>query len=43
MRRIFSPERTKGQILGDGIKEPEEAARLLVDTLVEKDILSFQA
>lgn len=43
VRRIFSPERTKGQILGDGIKEPEEAARLLVDTLVEKDILSFQA
>lgn len=43
VRRIFSPERTKGQILGDGVKEPEEAARLLVDTLVEKDILSFQA
>ncbi len=43
VRRIFSPERTKGQILGDGIKEPDEAARLLVDTLVEKDILSFQA
>ncbi len=43
VRRIFSPERTKGQIVGDGIKQPDEAARLLVDTLVEKDILSFQA
>ncbi len=43
VRRIFSPERAKGQILGDGVNKPEEAAGLLMDTLVEKDILSFQA
>lgn len=43
VRRIFSPERAKGQVIGDGVNKPEEAASLLVDTLVEKDILSFQA
>jgi len=42
VRRIFSPERTKGQILGDGVNQPEAAARLLVDTLMEKDVLSVQ-
>jgi electron transfer flavoprotein beta subunit len=41
VRRIFSPERVKGQIVGDGINKPEEAARLLIDTLLGKDILSF--
>ena len=41
VRKIFSPERTKGQILGDGVNEPEEAARLLVDTLLQKDIISL--
>jgi len=39
VRRIFSPERAKGQIIGDGVNQPEEAAGLLVDTLVEKDII----
>ncbi len=42
VRKIFSPERAKGQILGDGINAPEEAANLLMDNLVEKDILSFE-
>jgi electron transfer flavoprotein beta subunit len=42
VRKIFSPERVKGQILGDGINAPEEAANLLIDNLVEKDILSFE-
>jgi len=41
VRKIFSPERAKGQILGDGINAPEEAANLLIDNLIEKDILSF--
>lgn len=41
VRKIFSPERTQGQILGDGVNEPEEAARLLVDTLLQKDIISL--
>ena len=39
VRKIFSPERTKGEILGDGASNPEEAARLLIDKLVEKDIV----
>lgn len=41
VRRIFSPERVKGEILGDGSNKPEEAAHLLIDTLVQKDILSL--
>jgi electron transfer flavoprotein beta subunit len=39
--RIFSPERAKGQILGDGEKDPDGTARLLVDTLRAKDLLPF--
>jgi electron transfer flavoprotein beta subunit len=42
VRKIFSPERAKGQILGDGVNAPDESARLLIDTLLSKDILSFQ-
>ncbi len=41
VRRIFSPERAKGEILGDGLNEPEAAADLLVDTLLEKDVMSL--
>jgi electron transfer flavoprotein beta subunit len=41
VRKIFSPEREKGEIVGDGVNQPVEAARLLVDTLLKKDILSF--
>ena len=40
VRKIFSPERTKGEILGDGINHPEEAAGLLVEEMIKKDILS---
>jgi electron transfer flavoprotein beta subunit len=39
VRRIFSPERAKGEILGDGVKKPEEAAQLLLGKLIEKDLL----
>ena len=39
VRRIFSPERAKGEILGDGLNEPEEAANLLLENLMEKDVL----
>ena len=39
VRKIFSPERAKGEILGDGINKPEEAARLLLSKLMEKDLL----
>jgi electron transfer flavoprotein beta subunit len=41
VRKIFSPERAKGQILGDGAKEPEKTADLLIDTLLKKDIISL--
>ena len=39
VRKIFSPERARGEILGDGVVNPEEAARLLIDKLTEKNIL----
>ena len=41
VRKIFSPERPRGEILGDGINQPEAAAHLLIDTLLGKDILSL--
>ena len=41
VRRIFSPERVKGEILGDGPNDPEGAADMLVETLIEKDIVSL--
>ena len=41
VRRIFSPQRAKGEIVGDGHNSPDEAARLLVDKLVGKDILAI--
>ncbi len=41
VRRIFSPERPRGEIIGDGANKPEEAAHLLIDTLIEKDIISI--
>jgi electron transfer flavoprotein beta subunit len=39
VRRIFSPERTKGEIVGDGLRDPECAAGLLIEKLVAKDLL----
>jgi electron transfer flavoprotein beta subunit len=41
VRRIFSPERAKGEIIGDGVNKPAETANLLVDKLVGKDIVSL--
>jgi electron transfer flavoprotein beta subunit len=41
VRRIFSPERVKGEIIGDGVNKPAETANLLVGKLVEKDIVSL--
>jgi electron transfer flavoprotein beta subunit len=41
VRKIFSPERVKGEILGDGLAAPEEAANVLVDTLIEKNLFSL--
>ena len=41
VRRIFSPERAKGEIIGDGVNKPAETANLLIDKLVAKDIVSL--
>ena len=40
VRKIFSPERAKGEILGDDSAKPDDVARLLVDKMMEKDILA---
>ncbi len=39
VRKIFSPERTKGEILGEGESDPAGAATLLVGRLQEQDLL----
>lgn len=39
VRKIFSPQREKGEIIGDGIKDPDETARLLITRLKEKNIV----
>ncbi len=41
VRKIFSPKRDKGEILGNGTEDPERAAQLLVGKLVEKDLLQI--
>ncbi len=41
VRRIFSPERAKGEIIGDGVNKPVETANFLIDKLVAKDIVSL--
>ncbi len=41
VRRIFSPERDKGDILGDGVDDPAETARILVDKLMQKELLAL--
>lgn len=37
--KIFSPERDKGEILGDGYADPSGTAALLIDKLMAKDML----
>ena len=39
VRKIFSPERARSEILGDGANNPDEAAHLLIDKLIEKDLI----
>jgi len=39
VRKIFSPERTKGEILSDEASGTEEVASLLLGKLIEKDII----
>lgn len=37
--KIFSPERAKGEIIGDGYADPEGTARMLIEKLMAKDML----
>ena len=39
--KIFSPERDKGEMIGDGLQDPEGTACLLIDKLLAKDLLSL--
>jgi len=39
--RIFSPERAKGELVGDGLADPTGAAHLLIDKLLSKDLLAI--
>jgi electron transfer flavoprotein beta subunit len=39
VRKIFSPERAKGEIIGDGVNDPEGSASMLLNKLIEKDIV----
>jgi electron transfer flavoprotein beta subunit len=41
VRKIFSPERAKGEILTRNGDKPEETARLLINKMTEKDLLSL--
>lgn len=40
--RIFSPEREKGEVVGDGVNDPVGAAHLLIEKLLSKDLLALQ-
>lgn len=42
VRRIFSPERPRSEILGDGVNRPDETAELLIGTLLARDIISLE-
>lgn len=37
--KIFSPQRVSGEMLGDGARDPEGAAALLIEKMLERDLL----
>ena len=39
--RIFSPQRTQGELLGDGVLDPAGTARLLLERLLARDLLAL--
>lgn len=41
VRKVFSQTMPESEILGDGISDPEGAARALIDTLIKNDIFSL--
>lgn len=40
VKKIFAPERARGEILGDAENDPEGAVALLIRRLIEKDLIS---
>ena len=38
--KIFSPEREKGEIIGDGLRDPIGTADMLIERLISKDLLA---
>ena len=40
VRKIFSPERVKSEIVGDGLNQPEETVKLLLEKLTAKSIIT---
>jgi electron transfer flavoprotein beta subunit len=38
--KIFSPQRDQGEIIGDGLADPDGTAQLLVEKLLAKDLLA---
>ena len=43
VKKIFAPERKKGEILGDGERDPQGAVELLIRKMIEKDLLTFRS
>lgn len=41
--KIFSPQRDKGEMIGEGIEDPSKIASLLIDRMIEKDIITLKA
>lgn len=41
VNKIFSPFRDQGEIIGDGVRDPEGTAALLIDKLLSKDLLAL--
>jgi electron transfer flavoprotein beta subunit len=39
--RIFSPQRDKGEMIGDGVNDPVGTAEMLIDRLLSKDLLAL--
>jgi electron transfer flavoprotein beta subunit len=39
--KIFSPQRDQGEIIGDGVNDPEGTAKLLIDKLLSKDVITL--
>jgi electron transfer flavoprotein beta subunit len=39
--KIFSPERDKGEMIGDGVADPVGTANLLIEKLLSKDLLAI--